>query len=169
MSCTLTQGYTPKVCKDPSGVKSILIAEFDKVTVNTITAGVATSISVTSPYSFYQYKQKSEVANWGQVVTSDAKNGTYAVEQTIDLQMLGFDATAQVEIENLIKNTVIAIVELADGTYWLCGRDYGLDVATDTLESGVALGDFKGNKIQLKAREINRAVKVDSSIIAGLL
>jgi hypothetical protein len=44
-----------------------------------------------------------------------------------------------------------------------------MDIATDTLESGVALGDFQGNKVQLKAREINRSVKVDSSIIAGLL
>jgi hypothetical protein len=42
-------------------------------------------------------------------------------------------------------------------------------VSTDTLESGVALGDFQGNKVQLKAREINRSVKVLDSIIAGLL
>ena len=169
MSCSLTQGHTPKVCKTPSGVKRYLIAEFDKVTVGTITAGVAQTISVTSPFKFYEYKQKSEVATWGQVVTSDAKNGTYSVEQTVDLQMLGLDALTQVELGNLVKNTVIVIAEQNDGTYWLLGRDYGMDVATDTLESGVALGDFQGNKVQLKAREINRSVKVLDSIIAGLL
>jgi hypothetical protein len=169
MSCSLTQGHTPKVCKTPSGVKRYLIAEFDKVTVGTITAGVVQTISVTSPYVFYEYKQKSEVATWGQVVTSDAKNGTYSVEQTVDLQLLGLDALTQVELGNLVKNTVIVIAEQNDGTYWLLGRDYGMDVATDTLESGVALGDFQGNKVQLKAREINRSVKVLDSIIAGLL
>lgn len=169
MSCTLTQGHSPKVCKTPSGVKRYLVAEFDKVTVGTITAGVCTSISLTSPYSFYEYKQKSEVATWGQVVTADAKNGTYSVEQTVDMQLLGLDALTQVELGNLVKNTVIVIAEQNDGTYWLLGRDYGMDIATDTLESGVALGDFQGNKVQLKAREINRSVKVDSAIIAGLL
>jgi hypothetical protein len=169
MSCSLTQGHTPKVCKTPSGVKRYLIAEFDKVTVGTITAGVVQTISVISPYNFYEYKQKSEVATWGQVVTSDAKNGTYSVEQTVDLQLLGLDALTQVELGNLVKNTVIVIAEQNDGTYWLLGRDYGMDVATDTLESGVALGDFQGNKVQLKAREINRSVKVLDSIIAGLL
>lgn len=169
MSCSLTQGHTPKVCKTPSGVKRFLIAEFDKVTVGTVTAGVVGTITVTSPFKFYEYKQKSEVATWGQVVTSDAKLGTYSVEQTVDLQLLGIDALTQVELGSLVKNTVIVIAEQNDGTYWLLGRDYGLDVATDTLESGVALGDFQGNKVQLKGREINRAVKVNDSIIAGLL
>jgi hypothetical protein len=85
------------------------------------------------------------------------------------MQLLGIDALTQVELGNLVKNTVIVIAEQNDGSYWLLGRDYGMDIATDTLESGVALGDFQGNKVQLKAREINRSVKVDSAIIAGLL
>ncbi len=169
MSCSLTQGHTPKVCKTPSGIKRFLVGEFDKVTIGTITAGVVGTITVTSPFKFYEYKQKSEVATWGQVVTADAKNGTYSVEQTVDMQLLGLDALTQVELGKLVQNTVIVIAEQNDGTYWLLGRDYGLDVATDTLESGVALGDFQGNKLQLKGREINRSVKVDGTIIAGLL
>lgn len=169
MSCSLTQGHTPKVCKTPAGTMEFLIAEFDKVSIGTITDGVVTAITVTSPFKFYTYKQKSEVATWGQVVTGDAKMGTFAVEQTADIQMLGLDALTQVELGNLIKNTVIVIAKQNDGTYWLLGRDYGLDVATDTLESGLAFGDFQGNKVQLKGREINRAVKVNDAIIAGLL
>lgn len=170
MSCTINQGYKPKRCKIPGGVKEILLANYDNVVLPvTITAGVVTAITMTLTNKFFKYSQKAEIATWGQVITGDAKQGTYAVEQTLNLQMNGLDALEQVELEKLVQGTLIAIVKNSDGQYWMLGLDNGLDVVTDTLESGTAFGDFQGNKLAFSARESVRAVKVNDAIIAALL
>jgi hypothetical protein len=43
-----------------------------------------------------------------------------------------------------------------------------MDLVSDGLESGVALGDFMGNKIQFKGRGFTRVASVASAVITGL-
>jgi hypothetical protein len=57
---------------------------------------------------------------------------------------------------------------MTDGTFWFLGENYGMDLVSDGLESGVALGDFMGNKIQFKGRAFTRVASVGSSVIAAL-
>lgn len=176
MACSLTQGHTPKTCKTSAGTKSFLIAEFLNIDFApgkfTKTAGVITKIDpiggLTAPL-FYQYKQKAEVAMWKQTGTSDPKTGTVAYDVEASLELLGLDTLTQVELDNVIKNTVCLIAEDTDGTYWFLGEDYGMDLVSDGLESGTAMGDFRGNKLSFKGRAFTRVAKVDPTIIAGLL
>lgn len=168
-SCSLTQGHTPKACKTSAGTKSFLITEFANVTAITKTAGVVTAITQAGTTVFYRYKQKAEVANWKQTGATDAKMGTIAYDLEANLELLGLDQATQTELDLLIKNTVIMIAEDVDGTFWLLGEDYGMDLASDGLESGVAMGDFRGNKLQFKGRGYTRVASVDPTIITGLL
>lgn len=169
MACSLTQGHTPKTCKTSAGTKSFLVAEFDAVTAITKTSGVVSAITKATGKHFFRYKQKAEVASWKQTGTSDGKVGTVAYDLEANIQLNGLDQATQTELDLLIKNTVILIAEDTDGTFWLLGEDFGMDLASDGLESGVAMGDFRGDKLQFKGRAFTRVASVDSTIITGLL
>ena len=169
MACSLTQGHTPKTCKTSAGTKSFLIAEYESVTAITKTAGVITAITKASGKNFFRYKQKAEIANWKQTGTGDPKVGTIAYDVEATVEMLGLDQASQTELGLLMANTVVMIAEDNDGTYWYLGEDFGMDLATDGLESGTAIGDFRGNKLSFKGRAYTRVASVSSTIIAGLL
>lgn len=169
MACALTQGYTPKVCKTPSGVDAILLAEYANISSITFTSNVATAITMASSKKFFQYKLKPEVGDFKYNASSDEKNGAYGYKIEANLQTIGLDTTTQEELDLLLKNTLVAIVKMKSGDYWLLGHEYGLGVATDNFESGVAMSDFQGNKIQLTGSATVRMKKVDPTIIAGLL
>ena len=169
MACSLTQGHTPKTCKTSAGTKSFLIAEYESVTSITKTAGVITTITKASGKRFFRYKQKAEIANWKQTGTGDPKVGTIAYDVEATVEMLGLDQTSQTELDLLMANTVVMIAEDNDGTFWYLGEDFGMDLATDGLESGTAIGDFRGNKLSFKGRAYTRVASVSSTIIAGLL
>ena len=169
MACSLTQGHTPKTCKSSGGTKSFLIAEYESVTAITKTAGVITAITKASGKKFWKYKQKAEVANWKQTGTGDPKVGTIAYDVEATIEMVGLDQLGQTELGLLMANTVVMIAEDNDGTYWYLGEDFGMDLATDGLESGTAIGDFRGNKLSFKGRAYTRVASVSSTIIAGLL
>jgi hypothetical protein len=168
MACALTQGHTPKVCKTSAGVKSFLITEFANVTALTKTAGVITTITAAVGTDWFRYKQKSEVASWKQMGASDVKTGTVAYDLEANMELLGLDQATQTELDLLIRNTVLIIAEMTDGTFWFLGENYGMDLVSDGLESGVALGDFMGDKLQFKGRAFTRVASVGSSVISGL-
>ena len=168
MACALTQGHTPKVCKTSAGVKSFLITEFANVTSITKTAGVITTITAAVGTDWFRYKQKSEVASFKQTGASDVKTGTVAYDLEANLELLGLDQATQTELDLLIRNTVILIAEMTDGTFWFLGENYGMDLVSDGLESGVALGDFMGDKLQFKGRAYTRVASVSSTVISGL-
>ena len=168
MACALTQGHTPKVCKTSAGVKSFLITEFANVTSITKTAGVITTITAAVGTDWFRYKQKSEVASFKQTGASDVKTGTVAYDLEANLELLGLDQATQTELDLLIRNTVLIIAEMTDGTYWFLGENYGMDLVSDGLESGVALGDFMGDKLQFKGRAFTRVASVSSTVISGL-
>lgn len=169
MACTLTQGHTPKTCKTSAGTKSFLIAEYENVTAITKTAGVITAITKATGKHFWRYKQKAEVANWKQTGTGDPKVGTIAYDVEATVEMVGLDQLGQTELGLLLANTVVMIAEDNDGTYWFLGEDFGMDLATDGLESGTAIGDFRGNKLSFKGRAFTRVASVDPTIITALL
>ena len=168
MACALTQGHTPKVCKTSAGVKSFLITEFANVTSITKTAGVITTITAAVGTDWFRYKQKSEVASFKQTGASDVKTGTVAYDLEANMELLGLDQTTQTELDLLIRNTVLIIAEMTDGTFWFLGENYGMDLVSDGLESGVALGDFMGDKLQFKGRAYTRVASVSSTVISGL-
>lgn len=170
MACALTQGHTPKACKTVAGVKAILLAELANVNLSAMakTAGVVTTLTCATGKQFFTYNQKGEVANWKQAGASDPKMGTKAQTQTVTLDVLGLDQATQTELELLLGNTLVAIVKLNDGSYWLVGEDYGIDVVTDEFDSGTAMGDFIGDKITLTGKTILKAASVNSALISVL-
>jgi hypothetical protein len=96
-------------------------------------------------------------------------SGSYSYAYEVNGQFLGIDTATQQELELLMKNTVVVILGLNDGTYWVLGQEFGMDVATKNFESGVALGDFMGDNVQLTGIGTIGAKKVTTSLIGDLI
>jgi len=173
MACALTSDLTQKVCKTPSGIAEILVTEFENITGGaagwTYTANVVTAVAMATGKEFRRYFMKAATSDFKVNGTGSGANGSYAYAYEVNGQFLGIDTATQEELELLLKNTVAVILKLNDGTYWAVGQEFGLDVATDNFESGVALGDFMGDKVQLTGIGTLRAKKVTTALIATLI
>jgi hypothetical protein len=173
MACTsLTQGHIPKKCKVVSGVKEFLVmAHEDLALLNPVvkTAGKVTDINLITTKKFFVYKQRPEVANWKETQTADSKSGTYKNEVSLTFDINSLDNISKVELENLLKTNLVVIAHDNDGTYWLIGEDFGVDVESIGWDSGTAMTDFRGGKVALKCMSINSVAEIDATIIPALL
>ena len=167
MACVLTQNYVPKDCKEAAGVVSYYLTPFSNMLTAVLTSNVVTAITKTVAWK--KYSQEPEIADWKYTGASDGKNLTYAYDWEANFQTWGLNTLDQDELELLMKNKLVLIAEMADGTFWMLGRTYGGHVVSDAFESGVAFGDFRGSKVGIKGRSSTKMVKVDSTIIAALL
>lgn len=169
MACSLTQGFTPKTCKTPSGTIEFMITDFANVTAITKTSGVITAISVASGKQFWRYKQKPEVANWKETQTSDSKSGAYKYETAITFDINSLDSATKIETELLLKNAVVVIAKDSDGTYWLMGEDNGVEFDSIGWDGGTEYISFTGAKVSGKHMGFTPVASVNSGLIAGLI
>lgn len=167
MSCPLTQNYTPQDCLTTAGVEYYLVTPWSNMTASTLTANVVTAITKT--VAFKKYKQNPEVATWSYTGDGSQANGSYAYDWEAMFKTFGLSTADQDELELLMKNKLLLIAAMNDGTFWMLGRDYGSNAMNDKFEAGTAMGDYQGSTITIKGRSKTKMVKVDSSIIAGLL
>lgn len=169
MACSLTQGFTPKTCKTPSGTIEFMIAELANVTAITKTSGVITAISMASGKQFFRYKQKPEVANWKETQTSDSKSGAYKYETALTFDINSLDSATKIETELLLKNAVVVIAKDSDGTYWLMGEDNGVEFDSIGWDGGTEYSSFRGAKVSGKHMGFTPVASVNSGLIAGLI
>lgn len=167
MACALTQSYTPRDCDSTAGVVAFILTPFSNMLTSTVTANVVTAITKTT--TFKKYKQDPEIADFKYPLRADGKSGNYGYDFEANFQIKGAETLDQQELELLTKNRLVVIAEMADGTHYMLGRNYGGKVTADAFESGVAFNDFMGSKVTIKGVDKTKFLKVDSSIIAGLL
>lgn len=174
MACALTQGYTKKQCKDPSGVAEYIIGEWANVawTDNAkfaLTANVVTTFTMASGKQAWSYKQVPAIAHWKQTGAGDAKTGGFGYKVEVNLQIQGIETLTQEESELLLKNTLFVVARHNDGTYWLLGHEFGLDASNVDTDSGTEMTSFKGDIIKLVGSATIKPKKVTSGLIAALL
>ena len=172
MSCTaLAQGFIPKTCKTVSGTKKFMIIEFENIDVAGIvrTANVITTLPKLDGSRFWEYNQKAEVANWKETGSSTTKEGAFKFEQTATFDLNSLDTLSRKEAVKLLKKTLMVIACDNDGTFWLLGEDYGMDVTSLGTDGGVDFSSFRGSKVELKAMGFTEATEIDDAIIADLL
>ena len=166
-TCPLTQNYAPKDCKESAGIVRYIVTPFANMLTSTVVANVVTAITKTLTWK--TYAQNPEIADVKFTLSGDGKSGTYGYDFEANFQTYGIEILDQVELELLTKNKLVVIAEFTNGTYIMLGRDYGCNVVSDAFESGVAFNDFQGSKVSIKGRAKSKFLKVDSTIIAGLL
>lgn len=168
MACALTQGYTLD-CKDSlGGIKAAWFISHADVTAVTEASGVVSAITKAAGKVFYKYQLVRNTSSMTENVTASVENGTvfYAQELTIILNKM--QANTRNEILLLAQNTLMAVVEDANGKYWLLGKGNGLDLTGGNSGSGTAQGDRNGYTLTFSGGEKQLAPEVASGVISGL-
>ena len=173
MACALTSDLTPKACKTPSGVSELLVMEYASLTGGadgvTYTSNVVTALARVTGKKFRRYQVKAGVSDMKVNGAGSGVNGSKFYSYEVNTQILGIDTATQEELDLILANTLIVIVKLNDNTYWMVGQEHGMDVVSENFETGVSMGDFMGDKIQLTGQGTLKAKKVDSELIVDLL
>jgi hypothetical protein len=170
MACAIVSGYALD-CKDAvAGIKNIYITEHANVTaVAENASGFVTAITKTSGTKFFKYAlQPRGQNNFTQNIQADPTVGTVAYEQGIVANFVKLQYETQIKLELIIKNRTMIIGETKDGTYFLFGKNFGMEVSAGTGNSGQAMNEFQGYQLTFSGMEKSFANEVDSTIIAAL-
>jgi hypothetical protein len=168
MSCALSQGYTLD-CKDSlGGIKAAWFIAHSNVTAVTEASGVVSAITKSAGKVFYKYQLVRNTSSVTENITSSVENGTVFYAQELSIILNKMQANTRNEILLLAKNNLMAVVEDANGKYWLLGEGNGLDLSGGNSGSGTAQGDRNGYTLTFSGGEKELAPEVASGVIAGL-
>lgn len=135
------------------GVKNIWIGVYPTDLKLTEDAGIVTDIKDgTSAVTWHKYYVKKNVANFTSTQTIDPANGVSFVTTDLSLVFTKMDTPKRIEMTALALNDLIVIVEDANNTKWLLGKDNPVTVSAGTGETGTAATD--GNKYTLTLQDI---------------
>jgi hypothetical protein len=168
-SCYTTQGAVVGCSDAIGGVSEIYIADFiDKGTPTISGSGVITAWT-DAIGDFYTYQIKPETANFTQTPTRNEASGTLYYEQAGVFQLSGLDSNRELENDILNKGRVIVIFKSRGTTpkYFVIGLENGATITTPA-ETGTAMGDFKGYKLNVSAKEEVYWREVSASVVAAI-
>ncbi len=169
MACALTQGYTLDCRDSVGGIKSLYIIEIDNVSGITEASGTVSAIAKANGGRFYKYNLTKNTAEATETFTDSRENGTSFYAQSVAFVLNKMQVAWRNEISLIAQNRLLCVVEDANGSYWLYGKENGLMREGGTAKTGMALGDRNGYEITLTGEEKNMAYAVSSGIIAGLI
>ena len=162
----LTQNYVNKDCAGIAGVVRYYFTPFSNMLTAVLTSNVVTAITQTVPWK--KYDQEPEIANWKYTARFGAQgNRGYDFEGNFDSD--GLNTLDQEELVLLSNCKLACIAEMADGTFWMLGRQHGLRISGDAFDAGTKFEDFIGSKITFKGVSSVKMKKVDPDIIPDLL
>jgi len=168
MPCALTQNYTLDCREGLGGIKNVWLIAHANVSTVTEASGVVSAISKSAGKIFYKYELVKNTGSLTETITSSVENGTVFYAQELSIVLNKLQANTRNEILLLAKNTLMAVVEDANGKYWLLGRLNGIDVTGGTAATGTAQGDRNGYTLTFTGGEKELAPEVQSSVISTL-
>ena len=169
MACSLTQGYTLGCRDSVGGIKEIRFIEFALVTGIALSSGnVATGITTSGSSKFWKYQLPKQTSQFTETVNPSTENGTLFYQQDLQVVLNKMDASLRNELLLLAQNRLIAIVLDRNDTYWMLGRNNGLELSAGTAQTGTAMGDRNGYDMTFTALEESPMVTVSSGIVAAL-
>lgn len=135
------------------GVKNIWIGKYQEDLGLDYDSNKEVVTTISSGISFYHYYVKKNVANFTSTQTIDPVNGVSFVTTDLSLVFTKMDNAKRVEMSSLALNDLVVIVEDANNTKWLLGKDNPVTVSAGTGETGTAATD--GNKYTLTLQDIS--------------
>lgn len=168
MPCALTQGYNLDCMENVGGVKTVYVMEFENATTITNTAGLITTLTKATGKKFWKYNLEKETAEASEQMTVNRENNTKFVKQTVKFVFNKQSVSLRDEITLLASNRCLVVTLTNNGEYWLYGKDFGLNIATVDVKTGVKLGDRNGYELTLESDEKTFAYKLNDAIAAAL-
>lgn len=174
--CNITDGYDyTDDCRGTAGIKRFLIANKSDVTsftegvvgTSSVPSGEIIGITMSAGTYFYEFKTYPALSSISE--TTAEGNGNIVYTHTANIVLVNATAAIRNLVNYLTKGSFYIIAQKIDGTYWLCGRDSGMNCGAQG-GSGTAGTDLNGYTITATSvLELETAITVDPDIIDALL
>jgi len=170
MACSVTLTGINYSCEaNLSGIKAVYIADYNDVSTFTVNNNNITSITMASGKKFYEYAFNKNTASLTSTMTKDETNGYsyYTNELTGNINHL--DTTKHIEVDELMRGRLAAIVNDKNGMYWYLSQDNYATGTAMTAQTGAAPED--GNYYTITITDESKVLpySIDSSIISGIV
>lgn len=170
MPCPQTLNGIARDCQ-PSmgGIRRVLMANYDDVSVVTVTDGMISAITMAGSAKFKEYLFRRNTGSLSsEYQVSDTGNN--GVQSVLTMIFSRLETAKRIEVTAMARAEAVAIVEDCNGKYWYLGKDEPLGMADGTnAATGTARADLNGYTVVLQDNSLELPFEVDGTIIAGLL
>jgi len=169
MSCILADGREWQCKEQTGGIAAVYFANYGDLSGSAVVAGVIAG-SELSGKTIYKFSLPDYTASLTETVNSSVENGTYFVEQVIEMTLHKLQAVARAEIKLLAAGRPQVIVEDNNGNFLLLGLLKGCNMSAGSSQSGAIAGDLSGYQLSFTGIENNTApfiADLDSATIVS--
>lgn len=167
--CEITTGRL-EVCKDQvAGIDAIYFLNYGDYSFPTDVAYVAstdTIDTIANVTSLFKYQVKG-TNSFDQVITSSRENGTTFVEQTLSITLKKQDAATHKAVKLLSYGRPNIIVKTRNNQFFMAGLEFGMELTTANVSSGVQMSDMSGYTLTFVGNEKILANLLDATSETG--
>lgn len=151
MACSQTlSGLTNDCAANMGGVRKVYLANKADVAEITFTSEKVTGITMANSAKFYGYDLRPNTASMNSTAQVNQENGTNYWQTLLQMVFNRMETTKRVEVVAMAQGELCAIVEDANGVYWLLGKDAPLVLNAGDGVTGTARADRNGYSVTLE-------------------
>lgn len=172
MACDITlNGITRDCFGNRGGILQAWLAPQDEVTVTVDEAThYVDAITLGTATPFKKYEVNPFSSGFTGTVSVDNPNGIVSNSTALTMMFARMTPEKQIELKELSKNAVVALVQDANKIWWFMGFDEPLYITDGTqYETGVDRTDYNGYTIILTDYSIDPIYAVPSDIAEGAI
>lgn len=152
-----------------SGIKRVLVADYNKVSGVTVAAGEITAITMAASALFYEYIPAKNTGSLTKTLTKDESTGVKYYTNEAVMQFNRMETAKRTEIAALDGAQLAVIVEDMNGKFWYLGKDNWVSASAVTGQTGAAMDDGNFYTVTLTDTSAELPYEVDSDIIPALI
>lgn len=149
------------------GIKRVLVALRDDVTVTTDSTGI-TAITLATDKKFVEWQFRKNTGSLTSTVTSDTAIGNTFATTEVTLQFTKAEATKRLAIQSAINASSVVIVEDMYGQYIYLGLENEVVVSAATMVTGTAAADLNGFTLTFQDIATQLPYFVEANIVENL-
>ena len=143
-------------CKDViGGIKKVFLMPYDETLVSkfTINGSNRNLIDEITAITVFQFDLRTATSSYTSNYTSDDANGTFYMEQVLELQLQKIAPQDLPAMDKLAQGRVQAFVTDANDNTFVMGTIFGCTLTAGTMQTGTAKGDLSGFTATLTGQE----------------
>jgi len=162
MACELTAGKLLD-CKDKwAGIKEVFFLQHEDLATGVVFDATTGEIEdLPTIANLYRVQVEKNTANADCTINPN-EQGAVTFTHQVTFQMRALSTTTRKEIALWAKNRLAIFVRDMNDNIWLYGRERGMEVASGTIATGAALGDFNGYTLAFQSEETQQPVRVEN-------
>ena len=166
MACLSTAGFLVDCKSTIGGIKSFWIGPYATISNAATIDPTTAQITALPAASWETFNMKQHTGNFVEAATISKENNTIFYTQTLTAQFTKLTAARRLQLDTFSRGRHVIIVQDNNDNYWLLGYKDGIEVATESTETGTGKTDFNGYKLTFTAEEAHKAYRLADSIVS---